>query len=144
MERNTGTTGTTLERGPQFHIPKLRWSTGTQILCASSPGRLIYFTVEPSIFSIIIVVLSLTYKKICISTHAPSTTHQVAVRFTGHYRTVGPQYGTYFTLPSWHLEFWETFAPLRQSVMFSTAGILHTVQVPAMRTYFVLRRSRCV
>ena len=42
--------------------------------------------------------------KTCISAHAPNRKHQLTVKFTGHYRTVGPQYGTCFVLPNWRLE----------------------------------------
>jgi hypothetical protein len=34
-----------------------------------------------------------------------SSQRQITVRFTGHSRTVGPQYGTCFISPFWRLEF---------------------------------------
>jgi len=45
----------------------------------------------------------------CISSHAPRRNHQTSVRFTGHSRTVTPQYRTCFMSSSWQLEFGGAF-----------------------------------
>jgi hypothetical protein len=53
---------------------------------------------------------------VCISSHALNRRRQVTVRFTGHSRIVGPQYGTFFMSPVWHLEFGGGFQIFEQSV----------------------------
>jgi hypothetical protein len=45
-----------------------------------------------------------TYE-MCISSHAPSRQRQITIRFTGHCRTVVPQYGNCFVSPFWRLHF---------------------------------------
>jgi len=60
-----------------------------------------------NIFSTITAGFLITNK--CISSHAPRRNHQTSVRFTGHSRTVTPQYRTCFMSSSWHLEFGGAF-----------------------------------
>jgi hypothetical protein len=58
----------------------------------------IFFTVVPDIFIIITAVLSL-HVKMCLSSYALSRNCQITVRFTGHFKIVGPEYGTCLLTP---------------------------------------------
>jgi len=46
---------------------------------------------------------------LCISLYALSSEHQIMVRFTYHFKTVGPQYGTCFVSDFRHQEFGGSF-----------------------------------
>ena len=64
--------------------------------------RKIKFCAEaPNVFSIITVVITLYTQK----RDEPSRKGQMTMRFTGHYRTGGPQNGTVFPSPFWLPEF---------------------------------------
>jgi hypothetical protein len=63
----------------------------------TNPGRLVarateFSVVAPSIYSIFIAVP--LHINMCISSHALSRNRQMVVRFVGHSRIVGSQYGT--------------------------------------------------
>ena len=55
-----------------------------------------FCTVAPNTISIITAVFNLC-TRMCISSYAPSRTHQVALRFTGHTGTMEARYGTCYT-----------------------------------------------
>jgi len=54
-----------------------------------------FCTVAPNTISIITAVFDLC-TRMCISSYAPSRNHQITFRFTGHSRTMGAQYGTFY------------------------------------------------
>jgi hypothetical protein len=60
------------------------------------------YMVAPNSFSIIMAVLSLC-TKMCVNSHAPSSKHQVRVKFTGPFRNMGQYKGPCFMLSFWYL-----------------------------------------
>ena len=100
-------------------------------------GRPKFYMIVRNIFSNIIVSPppQPPNKKICFSSHIPSTNRQVTVGFTGNSRTVSPQYGTCFTSAFSRLEFeddflhsWKMCAPLKYvASVFPTISISDSV-----------------
>ena len=89
----------------QTYFTKFWGSTqGCTILDTWLPGWL-NFAQQCLIFLAQLSQLLSLHTKICISSYAQSIKCQTTVRFTGHSRTVGPRYGTWFMPPFRHLEF---------------------------------------
>lgn len=75
-----------------------------------------------SIFSII-NSQSFLSAKICISSDAPSKKQQITVRFGGHSRSTGPEYGTCFMSLFWYLKFGGGLQPFAKFVdLWSVLG----------------------
>ena len=64
--------------------------------------------------------------------HAPSQKYRIRARFTGHFRIVGPHFGTCFNshfwrqeIKRWCLDFWKICATMSLSDTVSAAHIVH-------------------